>query len=84
MRRLKKWPLLYRWVYHYPGKTFQSVPKASGVSTHCIWANCAQSESPEHIRDIQRLWPWLTDKEIIQAIRFERSRGKCAGMDRYD
>lgn len=83
MKHLKKWPRLYRDSTPINGRIFLGRVKASGVSTRAIWSNCAGSESDDHIKEIKSMWPWLTDAEIIQAIRFERSRGIAAGTENY-
>lgn len=84
MKTLKKWPLLYRDSDHIDGKPHLGRVKAGGVSTRCIWENATGSESLEHIAEIQRYWPWLSAEKIRQAIRFENSRGQCAGQEKYD
>ena len=84
MKRLRKWPLLYRDSTPIGGRPYRGRVKAAGVSSRAIWASSAGIESSEHVKECQRLWPWLTEKEIRQAIRFESSRGRCAGKERYD
>lgn len=83
MKRLKKWPLLYRDSTPIGGRAYLGRVKATGVSSRTIWACAAGVDTHDHIKEVQRHWPWLTEKEIKQAIRFERSRGRCAGTERY-
>lgn len=85
MLRLKKWPLIWREKHFYGGKLHLGSPRCIGsrVSTRIIWANCAGIESDEHIKDIQRVWPYIPVAAIRQALRFERSRGYNAGRENY-
>jgi len=83
MKTLRKWPLLYRHIGKIGGRPYLGRIQVGGVSTWNLWLVSAGSESPEHLKEIQRRWPWLQEKEIKQAIRFERSRGRCAGTQNY-
>jgi uncharacterized protein (DUF433 family) len=76
MRTLKKWPLLYRHYSVLNGRPHQERVRVIGtrISTEAIWANCAGSDSPDHIKDIQHAWPELTEAQIRQAIAFERTQ----------
>jgi uncharacterized protein (DUF433 family) len=85
MLRLKKWPLIWREKYFFGGEVHLGSPRCVGsrVSTRSIWANCAGVESEAHIRYIQRIWPEISAAAIRQALRFERSRGRNAGREKY-
>ncbi|UWZ85122.1 DUF433 domain-containing protein [Occallatibacter riparius] len=68
---MKKWPLLDSNPAYLGGD-----PRIDGtrLSTEHVYEYCAGSDCDAHIRMFQKDWPYVTAKQIKQAIAFERTR----------
>lgn len=71
MPRLKKWPLLASDKDTLSGRIRM---EGTRLSTEHVWANCAGSDSDDHIKAFRKNWPYATPEAIRQAIAFERKR----------
>jgi uncharacterized protein (DUF433 family) len=51
-------------------------PRIDGtrLSTEHVYQYCAGSDSDAHVKMFQKDWPYVTAKQIKQAIAFERKR----------
>jgi uncharacterized protein (DUF433 family) len=68
---MKKWPLLDSDPEYLGGR-----PRIGGtrLSTEHIYHVCAGSDSDAHVKDCLKNLPYVTAKQIKQAIAFERKR----------
>jgi uncharacterized protein (DUF433 family) len=72
---MEKWPLL-----DSNPEWLSGSPRIDGtrLSTEHIYKSCAGSDSDAHVKDCLKDLPYLTAKQIKQAIAFERKRrGIC-------
>jgi uncharacterized protein (DUF433 family) len=49
------------------------------ITTAHIWQICAGSDSEDHLKALQEMWPYITAEQFRAAISFER--GKCGQAD---
>jgi uncharacterized protein (DUF433 family) len=68
---MKKWPLLDANPDWLGGE-----PRIDGtrLGTEWVFEYCAGSDSDAHVKMFQENWPYVTAKQIKQAIAFERKR----------
>ena len=68
---MKKWPLLDSNQNYLGGD-----PRIDGtrLGTEWVYEFCAGSDSDAHVKMFQENWPYVTAKQIKQAIAFERQR----------
>jgi len=68
---MKKWPLL-----DSDSEICFGRPRIDGtrITTEHVYQYCAGSDSDAHVKMFQEGWPYVTAKQIKQAIAFERKR----------
>ena len=68
---MRKWPLLDS----NPAYLFGS-PRIDGtrLTSEHVYQYCAGSDSDAHVKMLPKSWPYVTAKQIKQAIAFEKMR----------